>query len=142
MSYLKFATLSALNSFKKSGTEIAPALKTAFLWPNQPRPYEKSWCEWRTAIRRFLAPNVIRANKAHVTPVKTTIRPWIGTDTEPKEHGHTSTHKTMRQKTTRSKLSQRTTLFRQFPGRKINQYSSLDNVASATPVDCTPANAA
>jgi hypothetical protein len=38
--YLKFATLSAPNSFKKSGTEIAQAPQNCILWPNQPRPYE------------------------------------------------------------------------------------------------------
>jgi hypothetical protein len=37
--YLKFATLSAPNSFK-SGTEIAQAPQNCILWPNQPRPYE------------------------------------------------------------------------------------------------------
>jgi hypothetical protein len=38
--YLKFATLSAPNSFKSLARKSPKHLKTAFLWPNQPRPYE------------------------------------------------------------------------------------------------------
>jgi hypothetical protein len=39
--------------------------QTTLLWPNQARPHEKSWNEWRTVLNdAFLAPNIIRANKA------------------------------------------------------------------------------
>jgi hypothetical protein len=54
--------------------------QTTLLWPNQPRPREKSWAEWRTALKdAFLAPNVIRANKARASlTLNQPLGPWIG----------------------------------------------------------------
>jgi hypothetical protein len=70
--------------------------------------------------------NVIRANKAHVTPVKTTIRPWIGTDTEPKEHGHT-THIKLCVKRPRGLNCHKEPHYSAVSKSKNQQYSSLDN---------------
>jgi hypothetical protein len=42
--------------------------KSAMLWPNQACPHEKSWAEWRTALKdAFLGLPVIRANKARTS---------------------------------------------------------------------------
>jgi hypothetical protein len=49
--YLKFATLSAPNSFKKSGTEIAQAPQNCIPVAKSTASLRKSWCEWRTAIK-------------------------------------------------------------------------------------------
>jgi hypothetical protein len=55
--------------------------QTKLLWPNQARPREKSWNEWRTVLKdAFLAPNIIRANKARsALPLQQPLGPWMGT---------------------------------------------------------------
>jgi hypothetical protein len=56
--YLQVECLSEICNI--SGTEVLQEVwlgqrptdsKTTLLWPNQPRPHEKSWMEWRTAIK-------------------------------------------------------------------------------------------
>jgi hypothetical protein len=87
--YLKFATLSAPNSFK-SGTEIAQAPQNCISVAKSTASLRKSWCEWRTAIKTPSLHQMSSSQQStHVTPVKTTIRPWIGTTPNP-EHGYTT----------------------------------------------------
>jgi hypothetical protein len=85
--YLQVESLSEICN--TIGTEIlqeiwngyrSPDSQTTLLWPNQSRPHEKSWAEWRTVIKdAFLAPNIIRANKARATlTLRRPLCPWIG----------------------------------------------------------------
>jgi hypothetical protein len=55
--------------------------QTKLLWPNQAQPREKLWNEWRTVLKdAFLAPNIIRANKARsALPLQQPLGPWMGT---------------------------------------------------------------
>jgi hypothetical protein len=85
--YLQIECLSEICNI--SGTEILQEVwtgqrpngsKSTLLWPNQTRPHEKSWMEWRTALKdAFLAPRIIRANKARaVLSLDTPLGRWIG----------------------------------------------------------------
>ena len=50
------------------------------LWPNQARPFEKSWALWRSAIKlAYLSPEVLRATATRtILPLNVPLGPWIG----------------------------------------------------------------
>jgi hypothetical protein len=57
--------------------------KSAIIWPNQARPYEKSWNNWRSALKlAYLSPEIQRATKARtLLPLNITLAAssWIST---------------------------------------------------------------
>jgi hypothetical protein len=119
--------------------------KSALLWPNQHRPHEKLWAEWRTVIKdAFLAPRIVRANKARaVLSLQTRLGPWIGHrhQTQRKwSHYVSACHKTIYvTRPTNYHCHQRIpTLFRRcrYEIEHYTSLSTLDNIRIVTPITC------
>jgi hypothetical protein len=120
---------------------------TKGVWPNQNRPHEKSWAEWRTAIKdAFVGPPVFRANKARSSqPLATPLGPWIGTRHRSQRlwshyvSGTTGTLYIRRHRGFRCHDKIPAT-FRQrrFQVEYSSALHTLTTVAIATPVSCTP----
>jgi hypothetical protein len=151
--YLQIECLSEICNTE--GTEILQEIwkgqrplnsQTAILWPNQIRPHEKSWNEWRTVIKdAFLAPHIIRANKARTSlPLRQPMGPWIGRRHHKQTtwmyciSGDTNTLYVKRPRGYHCH-KQIPTLFNnhRFQLEKSTHIPNLDTIAIATPIEST-----